>query len=369
MPNAVAFLPWTYVAEPITVGKLRLLPFFKKKAPSNLVNVTQADIDGILSAYADRPSKLIRMATLLEIGDWYAGQDITKEIVEELYDASHYLAFSALSQRELFSRGDTYSNFHTYNLVVQGFKPGNPGTFAFTTRRRDGGTNQLWGSDMFAFQKPEHVVSRHHLSFDRDLLQALLELPKSHSHYLEAITEFNQANTDSSDVPEHVELVMCKSAFEWLFKIKSDPKLLVNAIKNTLAAIPQMAANGPLREDWLRRYQGDTELILAWAKDFTTLRGASAHGAAQPRTIYSGAQHLAFISMLFPLLVKKLLADEGRMTLSDMDIDVLKNLERYLVHNPFGHDWSSEELHPWVKELSRSRMRIASRNFYADAVD
>lgn len=369
MPNAIAFFPWTYVAEPTTVGRLRLLPYTFEVSPGDLPNVTQADIDGMLGAYAERPNTPVHAAALMEIDDWYSGQDASAEVRDKLRVAQQYLAFSALAQRELFSRRDNYTNYHTYSMVIQGFRPGDPGTFAFYTRRRDGGTHQVWSNDMFAFHRPEHVVVTRHMEFDQDLLQALLELPDSHGHYLEAIREFNAANTDSYYVPDDAELVMCKSAFEWLFNINSDSKRFIEAVRRTLADIPQVQVEGPLREQWLTRHPKYPELILAWAKDFAILRGSSAHGAADARVIYGKQQHLAFSSMFFPLMVKKLLADDGRLTLSELDIDVLTHLESYLVHDPFAHDWLSEDLNPWADAHSMSFVRSKAHRFYPDMVD
>lgn len=178
MPPAVAFLPWVAIDEPRTIGPLRLLPYHRGKLPGELPNATQADIDGILNAYANRPRNKIKKATILELGEWQTGMD-AQDVLPALFRARNALAFAALSHRQLFRQHSGYCNYDTYSLVVQRYAPGNAGTFAFTTRRRDGGTNQLWSSDELAFHRPNHVDPHARLSIDEPLLAALLSLSDS----------------------------------------------------------------------------------------------------------------------------------------------------------------------------------------------
>ena len=160
MPSVIAFLPWAFVKSIVSVGPLRLLPYRKGSLPGDLPHVTQANIDGVLDAYADRPNLPISRGTLVELDGWQSGMDITDEQVARLFRTRHLLGFSALAQRELFQQQFGYSNFDTYTLVIQHFNPEAPGTFSFTVRRRDGMSQHLWGSDEFAFHRPLHVDGR-----------------------------------------------------------------------------------------------------------------------------------------------------------------------------------------------------------------
>ena len=58
------------------------------------------------------------------------------------------------------------------------------------------------------------------MSFDRGLAETLIAAAPRGSNLFEALVEFNAANTDSPDVPEHVEVVMVKSAFEFLLRCR-----------------------------------------------------------------------------------------------------------------------------------------------------
>lgn len=345
-PNVLAFLPWTYVEEPMNIGPLRLLPYRIGELPGDLPHIKQADIDGVLDAYSNLPNKPISRATLLEYADWHAGMPVTDALPRKLFLTRDLIAFSALSKRKLFRGHSDYCNTHTYLLILQRFKPGETGTFAFTTRRRDGGTNQLWGSDEFAFHRPSHVDGHAKLALDETLLVHLLDLPETHRAY-EAIAEFNAANTDSSDVPDHVEVVMCKSAFEWLLEIGTSSNELVNALESRLKSVKPEPCDGPLKEVWLKHWQHQSRPLLAWAKDFCAVRGTSAHGKSRSPSVWANHQHLAFISVFFPLLLKLVLADEKLMVLEPNDLEHLKRIEQYLMHDPFAYDWDGDESHPW----------------------
>jgi len=364
MPNAIAFFPWASVQSAVSVGPLRLLPYERGTLPGDQPLITQADIDGILSVYTNRPNYAVTKGALLELDEWQTGMDTSERQVARLFQVRHLLAFSALSRRQLFHRVSDYANFDTFTLVIQRYKPGDTGTFAFSTRRRDGRTQHLWGTDEFAFHRPNHVDGRARMEFDEPLLAALLALPETHKRVYEAIVEFNLANTDSSDVPSHVEAVMCKSAFEWLLQIDSTAKSFVKALESRLASINPAEIEGPLVSKWSSRWQHEARLLHAWAKDFCAVRGISAHGVVKSNFVWSNSQHLAFIAILFPLLVKKVLADDGRLTLAVGDVERLRRIEAYLAHDPFDFDWNSGRTHPWSEISSLALMAFLATRLY-----
>lgn len=371
MPAAIAFLPWVVTGEPLTIGPLRLLPYHRGKLPGALPNATQADIDGVLNAYANRPRSKIRKATILELGEWQTGMD-AQDVVPALFRARNALAFAALSHRQLFRQHFEYCNYDTYSLVVQRYAPGNAGTFAFTTRRRDGGVNHFWSSDEFAFHRPNHADPRARLSIDEPLLARLLSLSDSRTSLLEALIEFNCANTDSPDVPEHVEVVMVKSAFEWLLKIGEQANEFVSGLNRCLTDIPRVdASGGPLAAQWKRSRPNAARPLDAWAREFCDMRGASAHGKPRsaPRFVWAAHTHLAFASLLFPLVFKKVAADAGLLlSLDEYDVERLRRIDSYLLHDPFTFDWKAENAtHPWVEIDSLALVHARSRHFHFEA--
>jgi hypothetical protein len=241
---------------------------------------------------------------------------------QQLFRARELIVFSALSARRLFQGSPDYCNFDTYAFVVQNYQAGDVGAFSFFTRRRDGGTNQLWDTKEFTFLKPLHVDFRARARLDSNLLQALLNADKANDLPFEAIVEFNRANTDSIDVPIHIELVMLKSAFEFLLSIHEKSKEFVRALERL---VPKRAASnapsGPMIARWKKARPNTSRPLEAWALEFCDLRGGAAHGKFRggERFVWSEQAHLAFGSLLFPLLAKRILVRAGFLQLNERD--------------------------------------------------
>jgi hypothetical protein len=368
MPSALAFLPWISITEPITIGPLRLLPYQRGKLPGDLPKITQADIDGVLSAYANRPGNNIAKATIFELGEWQSGMD-ADNVVSDLFRARTALAFSALAHRQLFRQSSNYCNYDTYSLVVQRYTAGETGAFAFTTRCRDGGTSHLWSSDEFSFHRPNHVDLHSHLSLDEPLLAFVLSLSGS-DPLLEAIKEFNYANTDSPDVPEHVELVMMKSAFEWLLAIGEKADEFVAGINECLKGMHAVESlNGPLKAQWQKARPSASRPLEAWAREFCALRGAAAHGKSRAVShfVWHIRAHLAFASLFFPLLFKKVAADRGIFKIDDYDVEKLRLIDAYLLSDPFKFDRvAGDSIHPWPEIDIRALCSARAPLFYSE---
>lgn len=335
MPSVIAFFPWVHIDEPLIVGRLRLLPYARGRLPGDGPKVAQKDIDAVLRAYAVRKNQVVQKATLLELGTWRLGQDASRR-VDPLFTARELIAFSALAERQLFGQF-SYCNFDTYALTIQRYHAGSAGAFSFFTRRRDGGTNQLWDTKEFTFLKPLHVEFDAKIKIDRSLVAALLKADNADKLPLEAIIEFNRANTDSQDVPSHTEVVMTKSALEFLFGIGEKRDELVRALNAVIPLRNPPWPNGPLRKKWQTKFPKAARPLEAWGREFCDLRGGAAHGQRRggDRFIWSERAHLAFASILFPLLVKQRLAGDGFMELQERDAVHLELIEAYLMHNPF----------------------------------
>ena len=349
--SAVAFFPWAALLAPVTLGRsVRLLPYAKGSAPGDTAHARQEDLDAILRAYSSGTGHRITQAALLEVGDWQTGMAADGSVREQLFRARIVLGFAALAHRTLFAGHIRYCCYDTYTLVVQQYQTGRAGSFHYTTRRRDGGTGNYWSADDFVFHRPLHVDSRARVELDERLAACLLDLPTdAEGPPLEALEEFNAANTDSQEVPPHVEVVLMKSAFERLLNIGSNDKDFSRAIQ---ACIPDMGASpqGPLLDRWKARFPQAPNVLGAWAQEFSALRGANAHGVDRQldHFVWATHSHLAFASMLFPLIVKKKLADAGHWTLPAADAEKLRRIQDYLMVNPFNLGNTKREVsHPW----------------------
>lgn len=359
MPNTIAFLPWVAVQEPLTVGPLRLIPYERGRLPGDGAYVRQQDIDGVLMAYALRKNQLVERASLVELGDWHLGQDSDEQVREKLFRARELIAFAALAQRRLFRGHLDYCNFDTYAFVIQNYHAGSTGTFSFSTRRRDGGVQYLWDADEFSFLKPLHVEANARLKLDEPFLTALIKADDADKLPYEAILEFNRANSDSQDVPTHTETVLTKSAFEYLFGIGQAVSEFVDALKRAvLVRDPETKLIGPLEKRWIEARPRTTRPLEAWAREFCDVRGGAAHGKERggARFVWSEHAHLAFASILFPLLIKQRLAQQSYLEITERDAIELDLIEAYLMHDPFEPRPRSEQAHghPWSHVYSNN---------------
>lgn len=379
--KGVAFFPWWPLAQKRDIGPIRLVPYERGQKPGDSASATQVDIDAILHAYSLRPSNRINQATLVEVDDWQIGDD-PYPVLNRLFTAREAIGFSALSKRQLFLRNNlNYCNFDNFILVTQLYRAGQAHQLVYNTRRRDGITQNLWSSEDIKIQRPDHIHNVSNIDIDEALAALLMEnVP---DHWSDAISEFNRANTDSSDTTEHVELVKMKSAFEWLLEIGNKRSEFAEALQNVL---PPPSEEVELHPMWRRFAQQPSRPILAWAADFCDRRGAAAHGANRQagRFAWSASSHLAFCSMFFPLLFKKIAANANMYALSNIDLERLRNIDRFANADPFGDEaeksfQSYEVPHPWPsidedlhqKEAHRKIMKMLEehdvfRNFPND---
>jgi hypothetical protein len=353
--GAIAVFPWVHCSDPIEVGSVRILPYVRGELPGDLPHAKQSDIDAILGAYADRPNNIVTQASLLEVDDWHTGMDDARHAFR-LFQAREAIAFSALAKRRLFRGHFNYCNFPTYSLVVQRYESGKGDRFAFYSRRRDTGTNHIWATDRFAFHRPSQVEAWPKMDLDLSLLAAVLRL-REVCPLREAIGEFNAANTDSDDIPDYVEMVMVKSAFESLLEIDQKADSLVNALDSLLSPVlapPPPFEASAMGERWRKRWERAQRPLEAWARDFCVVRNIGAHGSRDGPTPYVWPErtHLAFASIFLPLLVKKRLAADSLLTLDETDHEHLQHIEQLLLVDPYSPEslrLMDENAHPWAE--------------------
>jgi hypothetical protein len=367
MPKAIAFFPWVTIEEALTVRSLRLLPYARSERPGTQPHAAQAEIDDVLRAYALSKNQLVSLATLVELGDWHLGEDADAACRRKLFRARELIAFAALAERRLFHGHFDYCNFDTYAFVIQLYDPANPGAFSFSTRRRDTIAQHGWNADAFAFLKPLHVQAHARVRFNAGLLAALLQADQDDALPYEAIVEFNRANTDSQYVPTHTEVVLTKSAFEYLFGIGQGVSEFAEALKHIVPVRgAEDAPTGPLEQRWKEERPKAGRPLEAWAREFCDLRGGAAHGQKRggARFVWSEDAHLAFASILFPLVVKHGLAKNCGYTLDEEDEVALARIEDYLMHDPFASQPETveeEHQHPWNGVYSHVHSEVIER--------
>ena len=370
MPSTVAFFPWVAVRRVLTFGNIRLLPYDSDGLPGDLPLATQLDLDEVLKAYSTFPDQPVAAATLIEVGDWRTGSDAEAHL-QALLDARELIALAALSNRRLFNGHFGYQNAEDYRLVIQRYQPGDAGRFAYTTRRRDGGTLNGWSNDSFAFHRPLHAGGGN-VDVDEPLLAALAALNPMPENWRNAILDFNAANTDAAEMPEHTECVLLLCAFEWLFRFHSHAATFASKLNEAFPSAG-CAPRGPLEKAWQKKYDRATRPLEAWAREFSDLRGSSAHGKNRNmlRFVWSMRAHLAFASMLFPLALKAVLAKAELLDLSKSDLRRIQQIDEYILHDPFNFDSRNRKNadHPWNRLDQRARLQVLADNMYAAGPD
>jgi hypothetical protein len=177
-------------------------------------------------------------------------------------------------------------------------------------------------------------------------------LATEQAHWLDAIAEFNRANSDSPDVPTHVEMVMMKSAFEWLLQIDQNVNSFVNALDARIGKLPTDGSiAGPLAQRWADARPNAKRPLEAWAREFCARRGSAAHGAKREGThfVWSESAHLAFAAVLFPLLLRKIAADASEYALTNTEAERIRLIDQYVCFDPFLPEYNPPKSakHPW----------------------
>jgi hypothetical protein len=148
-----------------------------------------------------------------------------------------------------------------------------------------------------------------------------------------------------------------KSAFESLFKINQQKDTFIKALKDLLIGFPsEETQNTELAQLWMEKRPKSDSLISCWAAEFCDLRGFAAHGNNQKtdRFVWPEFWHLAFASILFPLLVKASLAKLGYLEMKEIDREHLKFIEHYLAIDPNLEVNTAVGIsHPWLSIESR----------------
>lgn len=358
----VFFLPWASVPEELRIAGMRLIPYERGRIPGEQLGIPQEALDGVLGNYGNRgygtqPSQPIHQAALI-IWDYDTPSLEVSDIqIQHRLVQGSYLAFSALSVRTLCSMFGYY-NADMLQIVAQRFDVGSPAHSCITTRRRDGGTqNILAGSRDLKFIRPYHVDNRARISLDIPLLETLLKLPDGELNQRidEAIVAFLTANTDAASMDERSEFILMRGAMDTLFGASHDKAAFRRAINEHFDELPNPPIwhKGYLDESWwCKHWDSNVERPLyAWVHDFSAARNAAAHGPAkgQKGSIWSRHNHLIFSTWLTPLVIKKLLAQAGLYELNAEDKVARAGFEVFLAHDLLAFTDKDEDTVGWQK--------------------
>jgi hypothetical protein len=101
---------------------------------------------------------------------------------------------------------------------------------------------------------------------------------------------------------------------------------------------------------WRERWPKNTNRPLdAWVQDFCNSRNAAAHGVSSDAmsSVWSTQNHLLFSAWLFPLMVKKVLANAGLYQLSDEDLLCRSRCEAFIAHDLLSRTGEDSDVSWW----------------------
>ena len=368
--SMLAFFPWVSIKESIVVGEFELIPYLRDIKPAGRSTELQGILDRVLTPY-QIGYQPISSATLIRIDNTELIRNFAEEERAALFILSELLATSGLAARKYFAYGG-YQNRDSFRLVVQAFAAAHGGA-AITSRRRDGSNTNYWGDDSYKVQKPEHIPIGTS-SIDHPLLDALVQARDS-AHWeriYEALLSFNLANTDNSEMSEHIEMVLHAGAFERLFDCHHGKE---DELAKRFTGVCSPRQNLELQScsslenlEYQNRFKRASTIREIWIRDLFRLRSNLAHGKVASRymPLWSLQNHLLLASYVFPIVLKCELAALGFYTRTETDVDAVDLFEPLACkdhfkpvsnrHDPCSHPWNEIKEQVWQ---NRMRMKLA----------
>ena len=324
------FMPWCRIGKIYPVGEIVLVPFQSDGSPETFDAATTSKIKTVLSSYKDIEGHPVRESAVVQYGTKSPLADLTDDELELTHEYAGLACFSGLANREYFNQLGPYCNFDCFTLYGQRFE--DLSFVAIKTRRREGRTFDGRPLASTNFSIPVHVSSVRQVSLDEPLLAALLNFRTGSSatewsRWQNAISCFNQANTDNDSIRYQVEWVLLASAFEHLLHARPNAEDVAQRFSNVM--IPQK----PLSVGVARRQsnqQTDKHLRHEWMREFYRIRGDYAHGKlnTQQPTVWNPLEHIVLATIAFPLVVRCLLHQRGQYDLTDEDEAQIDAFER-----------------------------------------
>lgn len=324
--STLAFFPWLQLSPGFRLGDLELITYDR----SSFAGPDAAAVDAILHPYEEVAGRSIRDATLLRVHPGALTDDLTDAQISAAFTFAQMLSFAGLAVRRFFHHSG-YCNHDHFQLVVQRYDDPTRGV-GVETRRRDGSTRNLVFASVHRVPRPDHV-HRSRVAIDVPLLTALngCTAHANADEFIDSMLTFNMANTDSSAVSPHVELVLSSGAFERVLGCRNgNHNDLANAFLAALVPRRNIARDECARlRAHAKRFPKATTVREVWIRDVFNLRGDLAHGKVGPEypSIWSLHEHLLLTAYVFPFIMKVQLANAGLYTLTDHDRDGIEAFE------------------------------------------
>jgi hypothetical protein len=286
----------------------------------------------ILSSYKNLEGHPVRNAALVRYASKSFLADLTDDELELTREYAQLACFSGLANREYFNQLGPYCNSDCFTLYGQRF---DDLTFvAITTRRREGRTLDGRPLANTTYSIPVHVSPVSRVSLDEPILTAFLNFRTSSSttewfRWQNAISCYNQANTDNDSIRYQVEWVLLTSAFEHLIGARSAAEDVAKNFSELFVPRSPMPVSVAKRQStrWSNKTQS---LRYEWMKEFYRIRGDFAHGKlnTQQPAVWDPLEHIVLAAIPFPLVVRLLLHQRQLYTLTGDDMSQIDAFEQ-----------------------------------------
>ena len=362
------FMPWCPIDKVYHAGEISIIPFDRDERSGDLDELTICQVRIILSSYRNLEGHPVEKVALIKYEDRPVLADLNDNEIEITRECADLVCFSGLANREYFNQVGAYCNADCFLLYGQKFKD-DPSFIGVTSRRREGRNIDGRPLAETIFSIPVHTNYVSAVTLDEELLLALINFrnsskEKEWSRWQNAISCFNQANTDNDTVRYQVEWVLLASAFEHLLSARSDAKDVANKFSDTFVPTTPLEI-GKAKRHSTKWQDPNRHLRYEWMKEFYRVRGDFAHGKLRTRQpiAWEPLEHVVLATIAFPLVVKSLLVKEGAYRLSDDDqaqMDAFESIadEDFLKPPP---DRESS-IDSWFSRLTRkARWDLATR--------
>jgi len=339
----IAFFPWLYLKEPITLGTLTFLPFRDERGnfPAPLTDLADS-LTIILRGYVDMHGEPIDKCVVVT----HSGRDPVWNLEDDDHNlvrrCALILALAAISKNAYNTNIGCYANSTTFQFFRQRFTE--PVEYiAFGVRRRDGSTTDAgYRHGEIKFTVPPQSKSLRETCIDAEFAVAIERAVAANSptarRLIPALSFFSLANTDSDVMDQDAEVILFGSGFEQLLNAYNRTNLnratgnLLQPYASTTVEQALAARPGIVVEPEYAAAQRAWPLHRKWAQELYDLRSTYAHGLDYAARTWGWApiEHVVMAAFVFPLLVKLLLTSEGYYTLADDDDGMLAAIDKLL---------------------------------------
>ncbi|BFU89421.1 MAG: hypothetical protein NTAFB01_06080 [Nitrospira sp.] len=349
--SMVAFMPWCRIDKTYEVGEIQILPFERHEPIDGLDDTAQCRVSTILASYKTIVGKPVERAAFVRYGGRLLIDDLNDKEQETLHELVTLACFCGLARREYYEQGGHYCNSECFSLYIQKFDEAD--FVSLRTRRRDGHTLDVWPIADIAITIPAHCQPVRGVNFDEALLKGLVahraqSADKEWARWQNAISCFNQANTDGENVRYQVEWVLLCSAFQHILGAKSNAEDVAKKFAEAVApSSPVLVGNVEHHSDLT---EADKSIRYEWMKEFYRVRGDFAHGRLQTNqpSVWNPLEHLVLAAITFPLLVRCLLNKKGRYEFTDNDLAQIDAFEKLADEQSLKPPLSQKNSLDWV---------------------